>query len=200
MKNKHVTRFGYPASPGGALYYASDYEGLAQTALDLERARLLANGFSLTTKESDQLMAEIRAEQLAFVSAISAIGIPDGIRELLEAPKKSKASTIARNLAVTEFDLFLLVQNRGQMGFKHRSKFPDYVPDHLAMTDLDTSGIREGRIRKVSKKLVPYSCRGGISMFTCLSGNRSGIAYTSATKMLIPRRKATGSTDHIFTM
>ncbi len=153
MKNKHVTRFGYPANPGGALYYVSDYEGLAQTAIDLERARLLANGFSLTTKDSDQLMAEIRAEHLAFVSAISAIGIPAGIRQLLEASKKSKAGTIARDLTVTEFDLFLLLKNQGQMGFEHRSKFPDYVPDHLAITDLDTLGIREGRLRKVSKKL-----------------------------------------------
>jgi len=44
MRSRHITRFGSPLAPSGALYYVSDQDGLVQMEVDLELVKLEAKG------------------------------------------------------------------------------------------------------------------------------------------------------------
>jgi hypothetical protein len=74
MKNKHVTRFGNPYSPGGALYYVSDQGGLCQMAVDLEVFHLHRDGVLITSQLKSQIENDIRFERDIYNSKVAQQG------------------------------------------------------------------------------------------------------------------------------
>lgn len=155
MKNRHVTRFGNPYSPGGALYYVSDQEGLCQMAVDLEMFSLHRDGVLITSQLKSQIENDIRFERDIYYSKIAQHGVPNNVLELFQISTKSEATKYCKNLRISEFDLYLLIQNCYQIGFIHKAKFPDFVPNHLIITDDDRKRLKSGNTIPVTKKLGP---------------------------------------------
>ena len=122
-------------------------------ALDLELARLYRAGISITSREVVELEAEVNRQQASYKSLISQAGVPSNLKSLLDSTKKSDLTKIAKEVTVTEHELFLFIHNSRQVGLKHRSRFPEYIPDHLVITDDDRSKLKQGEVRPVSKKL-----------------------------------------------
>jgi len=153
LKNKHVTRLGYPTGRSGALYYVSDQEGLCQMAVDLVIFQYQQNGVAVTPQLKSRILNDVKFERDIYNSEVAKHGVPDGIIKLLQISKKSEASQYCKKLTISEFELFLFIQNCYQIAFTHKSKFPDYVPDHLIISDADTAKLKNGNTRPFSKKL-----------------------------------------------
>lgn len=155
MRNKHVTRFGNPNTRGGALYYVNDLEGLCQMVVDLELFRLHKYGVAISSLHKSQINQNVRFERDIYNSKVAQQGVPEKLSTLFRITKKSEAKKFCKNLSFSEFELFLLIQNCYQIGFTHMSKFPEYVPDHLNITDDDRASLRNGKPMPISKKMGP---------------------------------------------
>lgn len=155
MRNKHVTRFGNPSTRNGAVYVVSDQEGLFQTAVDLEYLRLYVDDIPITPLIEERVQDRVRREQLLLKSNLSSLGIPEKLKKLLEIDTKSESNKFCRKLKVDEFEFFLLIHNCNQIGFNHQSKFPEYVPEHLTVTESDRENLHLGKLKPISKKLLP---------------------------------------------
>jgi hypothetical protein len=155
LKNKHVTRLGYPAGSGGALYYVSDQDGLCQMAVDLEVFRFLMNGVSINSETEVEILNDVKFERDIYNSKITNRGVPEKISALLQISKKSEAKKYCRALTISEFELFLFIQNCFSMGYFHKSRFPDFVPEHLVISDADYEQLHDGIPSHVLKKLGP---------------------------------------------
>ena len=96
MQNKHVTRFGYPTSNSGALYYITDQEGLVQMAIDIEIARININGFPITPLIFEQLSNQVRRLQSNYNNCVTSIGVPLYFKSLLGISEKSEIDKLCR--------------------------------------------------------------------------------------------------------
>jgi len=152
LRNRHVTRFGHPFSRPGARYHVSDIDGLEQAAFDIALARIASQGQVIGRPEMVQLLADTHQARLSYEGMIRGLGVPDAIDSLLSAGTKREAERIANASVITENELFLLVHNHSQKGFTHRSRFPDFVPDHLQITDVDRNEMRAGVFGRISRK------------------------------------------------
>ncbi|OGO16964.1 MAG: hypothetical protein A2Z14_15305 [Chloroflexi bacterium RBG_16_48_8] len=153
LRNRHVTRFGHPFSRPGARYHVSDIEGLEQAALDISLARIAAQGHVTSQLETVQLLADTHQARLSYESMIRALGIPKAIDALLSATTKREVERIAEASIITENELFLLVHNHSQKGLTHRSRFPEFVPDHLQITDTDRKEMHSSVFGRISRKI-----------------------------------------------
>ncbi len=152
LRNRHVTRFGHPFTKPGASYHVSDIDGLEQASIDISLARLAAQDYVTSQLEMVQLQTDTHRARLTYESMIQELGIPKGIDALLSASTKREVERIAKTSTFTENDLFLLVHNHSQKGFTHRSRFPDFVPDHLQINDTDREEMRSGVLGRISRK------------------------------------------------
>lgn len=123
-------------------------------ALDIDLARLAATGQSVSAPEAANILREAREAQSAFQARVSTSGIPAELAVLLAATKKSEAQSISKNLTIGENHLFRLINNCSQLGYTCRSRFPQFVPEHLEITDEDRKHIRLGTLRKFSRKVI----------------------------------------------
>ena len=153
MRNKHITRFGNPTTPDGARYYVTDEEGLFQMAVDFEFARLTRDGISPADQLESRIIDRVKTEQLVYHSNVANEGIPESLKILFQIPKKSDAEKFCKKLAISELDLFLLINNCNQIGFEHRSKFPEYIPDNQIITDEDRRNIKNRNLKSISRKI-----------------------------------------------
>ncbi len=155
MRNKHVTRFGDPTSPDGAVYAVSDQEGLALMAVDLELARRYVDRVQTTRSGVDSLAIEVGREQAKCDARISAAGVPTSLADMLLSKDRYEVEKVARGVTITEYQLFQLIHNCAQVGFRHRSRFPQYVPKHLVITEEDRAEMKQGEPRPFIKKISP---------------------------------------------
>jgi hypothetical protein len=155
LRNKHITRFGYPFTQGGALYDVADEKGLCQMAIDLEIARLVRSGFTIDQQTISEITKGIKQKSEIYNKKVSEQGIPNNFLTLLSINKKSEVDKYCKDLLITEFDLFLLIHNCYQINLVHSAKFIEYVPDHLEITTDDKQSLYNGNATSVSKKLNP---------------------------------------------
>ena len=139
MRNKHITRFGSPLTRSGALYFASDQEGLIQMDVDMELAKLHVNGVVITPVVKSLVLGNVLQKKAEYHNKVDQVGVPDKIKTLFQITRKAKAEQYSRKLVLSEYDLFLLIHNCTQIRLTHRSKFKIYVPDHLRVLDTDWS-------------------------------------------------------------
>ena len=154
LQNRHVTRFGNPATPLGARYVVSDMEGLRQTAVDLEHLRLIKDGVPITDSMARRIEDRVRREQVLLDHSVAAEGVPEKLKSLLEIDRLSDVRKYLQQLLVSEYELFLLIHNCKQIGWSHRSKFPEYVPDHLLITEKDRSDLHCGELKPIARKFA----------------------------------------------
>ena len=92
-------------------------------------------------KRQDQLGKEIYNE-----------GIPEKFKTLFEKKTKSRVTKYCRKLLLTDEELFLLIYNSSQIGFRHQSKFNEFIPQHLKIRESDISNLKKGIPTKLIKK------------------------------------------------
>jgi hypothetical protein len=155
MRNKHITKFGDPTTAKGTTYYVTDQEGVFQMSVDMEFARLYQEGIIVTPLMESRIIDRVKREQLIYHSRIAQMGIPDKLKTLLKNNKKSDVEKYSKKFTLSEIDLFLLIHNCNQINFKHESKFPEYVPDHLTITENDRSELKSGNFKPFTKKITP---------------------------------------------
>lgn len=153
MNNEHITRFGFPTSPHGALYIMDDKEGIIQFYADICRTVLRLKGVEITPTIETQILEFCRRKQDEYDKEVDAEGVPDKLRTLFDIERKSEAVRYCKNLELSEYELFLLVHNSSQMGFTHRAKFTEFVPQHLKISNSDISNLKDSAPRQFLKKI-----------------------------------------------
>ncbi len=152
LRNKHITRFGSVFAPSGAAYGASDREGLIQMDIDLELAQLQFKGIAITAGRKSEVNDSVRQKAREHRDKVNQVGIPDKIQGLLQLTKKAEAENYSRELVLSEYELFLLIHNCNQINFTHRSKFKQYIPEHLRLTAADRAEMGTGNPKTFLKK------------------------------------------------
>jgi hypothetical protein len=153
MRNRHITRFGSPLARSGALYFATDLEGLIQMEVDMKLAQLQLNGIVITPEVRSQVKGNARQKRAEYHDKVGQLGIPDKLKDLFLITRKAQAEQYSRGLVISEYDLFLLIHNCNQIRFTHRSKFKQYVPGHLKVTDTDRAEMMAGNPQSMRKKV-----------------------------------------------
>ncbi|MBE9482082.1 MAG: hypothetical protein IMY88_00170 [Chloroflexi bacterium] len=153
MRNRHITRFGSPLAPSGALYYVTDVEGLIQMDVDIKLVQLYASGELITPEVKSQVKSDVKRMKAEYHDKVNQIGVPDKLRDLFLITRKAEAEQYSRQIVLSEYDLFLLIHNCNQIGFTHRSKFKQYVPQHLTLSDNNRSKMKTANAKKSIKNI-----------------------------------------------
>ena len=152
MRNRHITRFGSPLSRSGALYFACDQEGLVQMDADMQLEQLRAKGRLITPDIKAQVKSNVERRKAEYHDKVNQIGVPDKLKKLFLITKKPEVEQYSRNLVLSEYDLFLLIHNCSQIRFTHRSKFKQYIPEHLIVSHTDRDEMKAGNPKKFLTK------------------------------------------------
>lgn len=152
MRNRHITRFGSPLTSSGALYCACDQEGLLQMDVDMQLEQLRAKGRSITPAIRAKVKSTTERRRAEYHHKVNQIGIPDKLRRLFLMTKKTGVEQYCRNIALSEYDLFLLIHNCSQIDFTHRSKFRQHIPEHLRVTRTDRNEMKVGNPKRFLTK------------------------------------------------
>jgi hypothetical protein len=155
MNSRHFTKFGSYFSPSGGLYVISDEDGLIRMDMDMELIRLKSKGVPITRDTITELKRDIQKKRASYHDKVSQAGIPDKLKPLLQITKKAELEKYCRDLTVSEYDLFLLIHNCNQIQYNHRSKFKEFMPDHLKFSDTDRYEMKTGNLRKAIRKVSP---------------------------------------------
>lgn len=153
MRNRHITRFGSPFTHSGALYFATDEEGLVQMDIDMKIEEMRAKGAVITPNIKSMVKNSVKRQKAEYHNKVNEIGIPKKLENLFHITKKSQVEKYSRQLVLSEYDLFLLIHNCNQIRFTHRSKFKQYIPDHLKVLDTDRAEMKDGNPKVVLKKI-----------------------------------------------
>src|SRR4030043_245883 len=153
MRNRHVTRFGSPLTSSGALYCACDQEGLLQMDVDMQLEQLRAKGRSITPAIKAKVKSTAEQRRAEYHDKVNQIGVPDKLKRLFLITKKAEVEQYCREIVLSEYDLYLLIHNCSQIHFTHRSKFKQYIPEHLKVSDTDIDQMKSGSPKKFSTKV-----------------------------------------------
>ena len=127
MTNHRRISLGDPASPGGAKYVVENLNDLFQMAVEFEYLRLYKNNVPITPLLNARIQDRVKREQVLLNHKLSSLGSPQKLKTLLEIKSKSDVEKYCRNLQLSEFELFLLIHNCGQINFSHQSRFQEHV-------------------------------------------------------------------------
>lgn len=152
MRNRHITRFGSLLAPSGAVYYVTDQEGLIRMDVDMRLEKLRAEGIAINPDIESQVIDDVQRESKEYHDKVNQIGVPDVFHKLFQINRKADVERYVRDIVLSEYELFLLIHNCNQIRFTHRSKFKQYVPEHLKVTDTDRNEMNEGNAKKIVKK------------------------------------------------
>lgn len=155
MTQPHFDRFGSLLSPQGAMYVYDDSEGFLLMQVDIYKAFLQANHIDVTPTIEREIALLCRQLQARDEADFDAQGVPPTLTALLQLTKKSKVIAYSKRIFITQDDLFLLIHNSKQIGFSHRSKFKEYVPEGRRVLDTDFSRLKQGDPRTFLRKIPP---------------------------------------------
>ncbi|MFC2066646.1 hypothetical protein ACFLUO_06280 [Chloroflexota bacterium] len=140
-------------SKPGAVVLAKDIEGTIQMKIDLIKKTLQANGIAVTSQMEDEISLYFKTQQEKYDRELFAKGIPEKLQKLLNYARKKKLKAYCKNLIISEQELVLLVHNCSQIGYTHRSKFIEYVPENRRLTESDRTLMRDKDPKKLISKI-----------------------------------------------
>lgn len=144
---------GDPMSKQGAIFLATDIEGIIQMEIDIMKATLQANGIGVTPQIEQEISLVFRAKQEEYDKELFAEGIPDKLKKLLNYTRKKELVAYCKKLIISEQELVLLIRNCSQIGYTQRSKFIEYVPENRRLTESDRTSMREKEPKKFFSKI-----------------------------------------------
>jgi hypothetical protein len=153
MKSRHATRFGWPLSPSGALYAISDEHGLVKMEVDIRLIQRIGKSNVVTEDTLVEIKREVLHERTQYHRLVNQFGIPEKLKTLFGIKKKSEVEKYCRDIVVSEYELFLLIHNCSQLPMSHRSKFREYMPEHLKVSTDDRLQMKDGISNKFIRKL-----------------------------------------------
>lgn len=153
MEKPHYFRFGSSTAPGGALYCVKDAEGEIQVYKEYIKSNLEVSGIQVTPEIEQVIVEYLRCQQQIAEQQLYSEGIPEKFQDLFDFTKKKKAVAYCKTIRISEDELALLVHNCSQIGFKHRSKFKEFVPKERLLSDSDISDLKQGKPRNFISKV-----------------------------------------------
>ena len=118
--------------------------------VDMELEQLRAKGRFITPDIKSQVKSDVQRRKAEYHDKVNQIGVPDKLKELFLITKKAEAEQYFRKIVLSEYDLFLLIHNCSQIRFTHRSKFKQYIPEHLRVSDTDRDEMKAGKSKESS--------------------------------------------------
>jgi len=153
MEDSKYSMLGHPMSKHGAFILAKDIEGGNQAFTDIMKMTLEANGIVVTPEIDQEISQYFKRQQEEYDQELFAKGIPENLQTLLSLTPKSKLKAYCRRIKISEQELVLLIHNCGQIGYKHRSKFLEYVPKNRILTKSDRTYMRDKEPKKFISKI-----------------------------------------------
>lgn len=162
MTKKPYTKFGSLASPGGASYLGVVQDSgdirkdtaqfMVQTMVDMHREWLLNRGETVTKRIAAGIEDFWRKQWAEFLAETAEQGIPEKLRMLLQFTRKVNAVKYCKTLELNDDDLSLLIYNCAQIGFRHKIRTRDFLPQHLQLSRDDIAHMKKGRPKAFLKK------------------------------------------------
>lgn len=118
----------------------------------MELEQLRAKGGFVAPDIEFEVRRDVKQRKAEYDDRVNQIGVPDKLKGLLSTTRKAEAEQYSRNIVLSEYDLFLLIHNCAQIRFAHRSKFKQYVPEHLVVSKSDRDEMIAGHPRKFVTK------------------------------------------------
>jgi ribosomal protein S18 len=153
MEAPHDFGFNSLTVPGGTFYRIKDAEGNVQVFTDMIKTKLQANGIEVTQGIENEINAYFRQQLEEYNQELISKGIPDKLKTIFDYTKKSKLVAYCERIKISEDELGLLIHNCAQIGYKHQSKFKEFVPENRKILDSDVSELKQGNPRKLSNKV-----------------------------------------------
>jgi len=150
--SKYFT-LGNPMSKHGAFILTKDIEGEIQALTDVIKLTLQANGIEVTPEIEQEISLYFKTQQQKYDLELSSKGIPEKLQTLLGHTKKSKLVAYCKRVTISEQELVLLVHNCSQIGYTHRSKFLEYVPEKRRLTKSVRTLMRQNEPKKFIGKI-----------------------------------------------
>lgn len=151
MSKLEQIRLGHPLSQHGAIYNITSIDDLVEAAIELRACQLTANGELVTSDDEVKIRKEVEQQKRKHERLIYKFGLSKNIKTLIGSKTKKEAEHLGKLMTIKENDLFLATHNSAQVGFLCKSKFQEFIPEHLSVTheDFEGTGARE---RKGFKK------------------------------------------------
>ncbi len=121
--------------------------------VDLKLAELHAKGMPITPEIESKIKSDVQQRKIEYNNKVNQVGVPGIFKNLFQISKKAKAEQYVRQIVISEYDLFLLIHNCGQIRFTHRSKFKQYTPEHLKVSDTDRVEMKAGKPKTFLTKI-----------------------------------------------
>jgi len=120
--------------------------------VDMQLEQLRAKGRLITPDIKAKVRSTVEQRRAEYNDKVNQIGVPDRLKRLFLITKKTEVEQYCRNIVLSEYDLFLLIHNCSQIHFTHRSKFKQYVPEHLIVSHTDRDEMKAGNPKKFLTK------------------------------------------------
>jgi hypothetical protein len=145
-------RLGDPTSKIGAVYTGTDQNDITLTLVDIYKSTIQANGVIITPEIEQEIIFKVKNKQADYDRYVDSIGIPEYLKSIFEYSKKSKLIAYCKRIYISEYELFLLAHNCSQIGFTHKSKFTEFVPENCNILDSDISNMKFDNPKQLIKK------------------------------------------------
>jgi hypothetical protein len=145
MQEPHYYKLGSPTSLNGAVFLVKDEEGQILAEVEMYKAYLHVKGKEVTPQIEKMIDMYCREQNDKLNKEVDSLGIPAKLKELLAFTKKSKVEAFCKRITITEHEIYLLVHNCSQIGFTHKSKFPEFVPESRKLKDSDWAEMKQSR-------------------------------------------------------
>ncbi len=120
--------------------------------VDMQLEQLRARGRLITPDVKAKVKSTVERRRAEYHDKVDQIGVPDTLKRLFSITKKAEVEQYCRSIVPSEYDLFLLIHNCSQIHLAHRSKFKQYVPDHLTVSRVDRDEMKAGNPKRFLTK------------------------------------------------
>lgn len=145
-------RLGSITSKAGALYTLGDTAGFEMMFKDYFTVHLEKDGIPIT-KDVDRILDQkAREKRIDLFRKYREAEIPVYLVDLLSAGDKQEAARLIANTIIDHADFGILISASKRIGYRHRKKIKDFIPEQLLVTDEDRSAFASSSIGPLDRK------------------------------------------------
>jgi hypothetical protein len=151
-KKKLFSKLGDPRMPGGAIYVGRNKEGINQAFEDSLRESLRMQGIPVDKTAKREVRKFVRKMMAEKDATLTAMGIPDCLKQVFETEKKSDLEKLARHTVVKQIDLVAFIHNCKSLGFRHEIKRKEFVPESVILGKKEFEALKQNGVGPMSKE------------------------------------------------